>query len=101
MNKILIGGLCVLALAACEKKEKPLAETTTKCGDFDVAIKVYNERIDTVINSVKVSMPQVVAASGAKYQTEDASVVLWNKGEDWMMIVTDGEQEKIIECANI
>ena len=99
MKKMFIGGICVLALMACEEQEQPLAATHLKCGDFDIAVKVFDERIDTVVNGEAISMPQVAAASGAKYQTENAAMGLWSKGEDWTMTVVATGQETIIKCA--
>jgi len=99
MNKILISGLCILALAACEKKELPLATAKLKCSSHEVVVKVFDGRIDATIDGDMLSMPQVVAASGAKYQFEN--LILWNKGEDWMMRLIEDENEIHMDCINI
>ena len=99
MKKILTIGMCVLALAACEKKEPPLAVVQLKCGEHNLTIKVFDGRIDATIDGETLAMPQVVAASGAKYQFEN--LVLWNKGESWTMTLDDGGQEMRIGCMNI
>jgi membrane-bound inhibitor of C-type lysozyme len=95
MKKFLICGLCVAALAACENKKQPMAEEAFKCGDANVAVKVYEDHIDATINGQEIQMFQVVTASGAKYQSADTKTSLWNKGENWMMLV--GE-ETVIDC---
>ncbi|MCL1891903.1 MAG: MliC family protein [Alphaproteobacteria bacterium] len=95
MKKILLTGLCVLALAACEKKDAPLAEVQLKCEEFGIAVKVYKDRIDAKFGDEVISLPQVEAASGAKYWVEN--IGLWNKGENWMLLAGDVS----IECANV
>jgi membrane-bound inhibitor of C-type lysozyme len=98
MRKLLICGLCVAALAACDKKEQPIGEAAIKCGDLNVAIKTYSDRIDATINEQTISMSQVVSASGAKYQSDDKQLILWNKGESWTMLAGKEEEAIILDC---
>jgi membrane-bound inhibitor of C-type lysozyme len=96
MKKLLLTGLCVAALAACESKEQPLAETALKCNGQDIGVKVYQDRIDATIDGKTITMPQVMAASGAKYQAESDGAILWNKGDNWIMM--NSAEDIVIDC---
>ncbi len=85
MKKILIYGLCIFAFAACEKEELPIIVTDLRCGEQDVMVRVFDERIDAIIGDEIISMIQVSAASGAKYHSEITGLGLWNKGDSWIM----------------
>ena len=95
MNKYLTLGVSAFALAACG--EKPMATNEIQCGGITIAIDVYKSHIDATIEGQKMKFKQVVSASGARYDStiSELPVTLWNKGEDWVMIV--GE-ENVIAC---
>lgn len=95
MKKYLTLSIAAVALCACG--EKPLVTDEFKCGDMDVYVTVYQNRIDAVVGNLSLNMPQTISASGARYEgtVGDRSMVLWNKGEDWIMIAGD---DAAIEC---
>ena len=60
----------------------------------------FSDNGDTMranINGDELELSNVVSASGAKYAgiLNDTIVVLWNKGENWTLILDD---ETIIDC---
>lgn len=96
MKKILFCVLGALLLVACEHNEEI---NVHKCGGYDVEMH-FSEDGSTMtanINGDELELSNVVAASGAKYAgiLNDTIVVLWNKGENWTMILDD---ETIIDC---
>jgi membrane-bound inhibitor of C-type lysozyme len=87
--------LGLLALAACDEAPpvKILEQTALKCGNYDVAIEMVDrDTLNTAINGEKIRMNSAVSASGARYEGKGAavSVALWNKGQNWMLIINDG-----------
>jgi len=86
--------ICSL-LSACG--ERPLARANLTCGEFDVRVAVYADRLDSVINGQHVPMTHVISADGAKYEGISGNVTLslWNKGESWLMLIND---ERGIDC---
>jgi membrane-bound inhibitor of C-type lysozyme len=94
-----ISKLAVLAavlLGGCDSTPPPQAETqkiALKCGNYDVAIEVADaDTLNTAINGEKITMYRAISASGAKYDGKGAAVSasLWNKGENWSLIVNNG-----------
>ncbi|MDR0803844.1 MAG: MliC family protein [Rickettsiales bacterium] len=75
-------------LIACSADENAI-----KCGGHNVKIQVAEDAITANINGITVNLPQVVSASGAKYQGDlnGDTVVLWSKGSDWIMYINDGD----------
>jgi membrane-bound inhibitor of C-type lysozyme len=100
MKKLLPLFLCVATVAACDSGTQPLAESSMKCGDADVSVKVYQDYIDATIDGRTISMEQVVTASGAKYETEmnGKKVALWSKGESWMIVLSNDQDELSVDC---
>jgi len=82
-------------LTACG--ERPMKKVKMTCGEFDVRVAVYKDKIDTVINGQHIPMTQSVVASGAKYMglSGDVLLTLWNKGRGWIMLIND---DRLIEC---
>ena len=91
MKKYLVLGAFALALCACG--EKPTNTYELECGDMDVYVTVYKDRLDAVIGEHKSRFAQTVTASGARYDgiVGDKAMALWSKGEEWIMIVGDAE----------
>lgn len=96
MKKLLICLVCGIALVACNRNDN---NANQKCGGYDVEMR-FSENGDTMtanINGDELELSNVVAASGAKFAgiLNDTVVVLWNRGENWTLILDD---ETIIEC---
>jgi len=99
MKKLLLTTMCIAALAACEKKDKPLAELKLQCEEFGLSVKVYKDRVDADIGGEVISLPRVESVSGAMFWVE--AIGLWNKGENWSLVVGSGDQEMLIGCTTI
>ncbi len=98
MKKIFLFGGVAAALAACgDNVDKDII--VQQCGDYTVEIQLSEsgEKINAVLNGDAVELANVVAASGAKFDgvLNDTAVTLWNKGENWTMILDD---DMVIEC---
>jgi len=96
MKKLLICLVCAIVLVACNRNDN---NTNQKCGGYDVEMR-FSENGDTMIaniNGDELELSNVVAASGAKFAgiLNDTLVVLWNRGENWTLILDD---DTIIEC---
>lgn len=77
--------------------ETPLSVVELRCGDTDILAEVYQNRLEAIVGEHSLTLYQVEAASGAKYS--DETVVLWNKGENWMLIMDeDTDAEKMFDC---
>lgn len=90
MKKYLIMGVVLPLLAACG--EKPTAVLEMRCGDLDVTVDVYKQHLDARIGEENIYMEQTISASGARYESMGAvltGLVLWNKGDDWMLMLDD------------
>ncbi|MDR1207326.1 MAG: MliC family protein [Rickettsiales bacterium] len=96
MKKYILA-LSVLALVACSDKAPEVIGM--RCGEFDIVAQVSSDgtQIKTAINGQNVSMEIVESASGAKYEgaNGEAKLSLWNKGDQWMMIVGD---DQVFDC---
>ncbi len=97
MKKILICVMCAFMLVACNRGNGDEHQT---CGGYDVKMQ-FSENGDTMtanINGDELELSNVVAASGAKFAgiLNDTVVVLWNRGENWTLILDD---DTIIECS--
>jgi len=85
----------ILFFSAC--REAPLSVIEMKCGDTDVLAEVYKNRLEAIVGDKSLTLHNLVAESGIKYGGE--FVVLWNRGENWMMITDeDTDAEKMFDC---
>ena len=96
MKKFLILVVCAGLLVACGHNDGIKHQ---KCGGYDVDMQ-FSDDGDTMranINGDELELSHVVSASGAKFAgiLNDTIVVLWNKGENWTLILDD---DTIIEC---
>ena len=96
MKKIFLALICMGTLVACGHDDGIVHQ---KCGGYDVDMR-FSDTGDTMtanINGAELELSNVVAASGAKFAgiLNDTIVVLWNKGENWTLILDD---DTIIEC---
>ena len=96
MKKFLILVVCAGLLVACGHND---GIEHQKCGGYDVDMQ-FSDDGDTMranINGDELELSHVVSASGAKFAgiLNDTIVVLWNKGENWTLILDD---DTIIEC---
>ena len=96
MKKSLFIIFCAFALVACGHDDGNVHQ---RCGGYDVDMQ-FSDNGDTMranINGDELELSNVVSASGAKYAgiLNDTIVVLWNKGENWTLIMDD---ETIIDC---
>lgn len=99
MKKIFLPVLCAAAMCACDKKDNRVI--VRHCDGYEVQM-TFSEGGDTMdadINGDKLTLQRAVAASGAKYDgvLNDTSVILWGKGDDWLMILDD---DMVIECTS-
>ncbi len=97
MKKLVFLFVCGVMMAACGHDD---GIEHQKCGGYDVEMR-FSDNGDTMqanINGDELELSNVVAASGAKFAgiLNDTIVVLWNKGENWTLILDD---DTIIECA--
>jgi putative hemolysin len=59
----------------------------------------YKNKVDIVLSDGrKMSLPQVISASGARYSNENESFVFWNKGNT--AFVNEGENNTFKECVD-
>ena len=98
MKKFLFMLVCLVALVSCGHDDGVVHK---KCGGYDVEMRI-SESGDTMvanINGDELELSNVVAASGAKFAgiLNDTIVVLWNKGENWTLVLDD---DTIIDCAS-
>lgn len=96
MKKFLVLFACAGLLTACGHDD---GTEHQKCGGYDVDMQ-FSDNGDTMvanINGDELELSNVVSASGAKFAgiLNDTIVVLWNKGENWTLILDD---DTIIEC---
>ena len=96
MKNLLYGVICAFLLVACGHDDGNVHQ---KCGGYDVDMS-FSDNGETVranINGDELELSNVVSASGAKFAgiLNDTIVVLWNKGENWTLILDD---DTIIEC---
>lgn len=67
------------------------------CGDKDIEVHVYSNRLEAVIDGRAVTLPQADAASGVRYVSGDTTI--WNHHEDWSYITNEGAaNEQWIDC---
>ncbi|MCL2331854.1 MAG: MliC family protein [Proteobacteria bacterium] len=87
MRRYIIFGAAALALAACG--DKTIATVDLACGDSKIHAKVYANYVNAVIDGKKIRLDRAVSASGARFEstgTELKGAVLWNKGQEWILI---------------
>lgn len=98
MKKALFLLFACIAVAACEKTDDGIIRC--QCGDYAVEITMSEsgDTINAVLNGDAAELKRAVSASGAKYDgvLNDTDVTLWNKGENWTMILDD---DMVVECA--
>ncbi|MCL2538346.1 MAG: MliC family protein [Alphaproteobacteria bacterium] len=82
-------------LAACT--EQPAETVKMKCGDFDIAAKIFKDKIVATVDMQGITLIKTESASGVRYAGtfEGVAIVAWNKGKDWILIIDDSET---IEC---
>jgi putative hemolysin len=58
----------------------------------------YKNRVELVLSdSRKMTLPQVISASGARYANSDESFVFWNKGDT--AFVNEGDKQTYFDCS--
>ena len=97
MKKFLFLLICAFLVTACNQDNDV---THQKCGGYDIEMH-FSENGETMtanINGDELELSNVVSASGARYAgiLNDTIVVLWNKGENWTLVLDD---ETIIDCS--
>lgn len=99
MKKVLLFVFCAAMICACDKKNEDASVIVRQCGDYTVEIEFSDngDKINANINGDAVELANVVAASGAKFDgvLNDTDVTLWNKGDDWTMLI---DQDMVISC---
>lgn len=93
MKKILFSLIAALVLVGCNESEDLM-----KCGAYEVQTELREDgTLRAVLNGDEVILNQVMAASGVRYEgvLNEIDVVLWNKGNDWTLILHD---EEPVEC---
>jgi membrane-bound inhibitor of C-type lysozyme len=72
-------------------KKEPLNTISYVCLDNKtVEAKYYQDSVDLTLSDGRmISLPQAIAASGARYANSDESVVFWNKGNE--AFITEGD----------
>ncbi len=110
---VLLGLL--VATASCKRREpesaaQDTADGTTKialqevlvCGGKDVSVASLDGGLQATIAGTPHRLEPIEAASGAKYQAvDDASIFLWNKGEEWSLSLEDGVFERCADAADV
>ncbi|MCL2758370.1 MAG: MliC family protein [Alphaproteobacteria bacterium] len=97
MKKLLTLALpLALLLGACA--ERPIETIDLMCGDVHVSAKVFRDRIEAVMYEEDIEFKITQSASGARYfgTYRNAELVLWSKGDEWMLITVAGDDEEIM-----
>ena len=97
MKKYLILGAVAAMVSACT--EKPTTTIDMVCGDHEIKVETSRDHIYATVGEHRVQLNRTESASGEKYEASGemfAGVVLWNKGEAWILI--ESEDATPIEC---
>lgn len=95
----LLGAAALFMLAGCSL-EQPKSETLHyQCGTTKLKVMQDNkqEKVNLVLDGKQLTLPQVPAASGAKYS--DGHYTFWSKGDT--AFVERNEQVILNDCALI
>ena len=77
-----------------ETESSPVAfEVSLTCNEKDMTIVGSDDGLQATSSGTTRRFVQVEAASGAKYQADDSSV-LWNRGDEWTLLVDGSEPTK-------
>jgi hypothetical protein len=98
MKKYLIFGAVAAAVGACDEIPKSAVDLT--CGAYKISASIYANRIEAAINNQEVVLTKIDFHSGIRYRSTGkplAGAVLWDKGEDWSLLLKNGGLE--IDCA--
>ncbi|MCL1785651.1 MAG: MliC family protein [Alphaproteobacteria bacterium] len=101
MKKLMPYALCLVPLFLGACREKPLETIDLMCGEVHVDARIYRDRIEAKMYEQDIEMKLSQSASGARYagSTNDTRLVLWNKGEEWLLLsVTGNEEEVLVSC---
>jgi len=89
------------AAATPEATEVPVHEmidhVMLHCGDKNIEVQVYSDRLEAVIDGHATTLPQAESASGVRYVSGDTTI--WNHHEDWSYILNEGAaNENWVDC---
>lgn len=65
----------------------PDAQSTFVCGDERIQVAFHEEDASLTVEGEVFQLSQTIAASGAKYVSDDGQSAVWNKGDDAMVTV--------------
>ena len=77
--------------ATDDRDTPPLNAVTYRCEDLQLATEFYEDDLVLTLNGQIITLPQVRAASGAKYEGETSmgSVTFWSKGDEASLDIAD------------
>lgn len=96
MRTIAVGGLLALAGVSAHAQDfEPTATATFRCADDkSIVAMFYPDSVNlTLSDGRKISLPQAMSASGARYADADDKVVFWNKGKT--AFISEGSDENV------
>jgi membrane-bound inhibitor of C-type lysozyme len=90
---LIVGGYFAWKMYGKAPSEVPLNIATFSCEQGKtIGAVLYNAKVDlTLSDGRKLSLPQAISASGARYVNADESFVFWNKGNT--AFITEGKVE--------
>lgn len=96
MRILAVGGLFALVgVPALAQDSEPASTATFRCADDkSIVAEFYPDDVDLTFNDGrKISLPQAMSGSGARYADADDKVVFWNKGNT--AFVTEGSDDNV------
>jgi membrane-bound inhibitor of C-type lysozyme len=94
MRVPMVVGSAVLLIAAPALAETPVAVAKFNCKQGkSIEASFYADKVNLKLSDGRsMTLPQAMAASGARYANKDESFVFWNKGDT--AFVTEGKDGK-------
>lgn len=94
---LVVGGYFAWKMYGQGPSEVPINIATFSCAQGKtIGAVFYNTKVDlTLSDGRKLSLPQAISASGARYANADESLVFWNKGNT--AFISEGKVEPQLE----
>jgi membrane-bound inhibitor of C-type lysozyme len=100
MRVPMVVGSAALLIAAPVHAEAPVAVAKFACKQGkSIEATFYADRVALKLSDGRsMTLPQAMAASGARYANKDESFVFWNKGDTAFVIEGKGGKETFSGC---
>ncbi|MDR3290238.1 MAG: MliC family protein [Rickettsiales bacterium] len=76
-----------LILSACCSTQDKKQAIQMQCGTHKISIEFYTDYANLYFNGKKLTLDNVISASGAKYEKDN--IVVWNKAKNTIFIIND------------